>query len=60
MGRDDHNKQSDAGRASPQSPHKEFVSENEQYELAEEAEQLYELEQKPGFPPTGIRRKDRQ
>jgi hypothetical protein len=45
----------------PQVPKNEISSSNsEEFEFAKELSDLYELERKPGFGPTGVKRKDKE
>jgi hypothetical protein len=42
----------------PQVPRSQIVKDDEEIEIAKELDAQYELERKPGFPPTGVKRKD--
>ncbi|WP_248929645.1 YfhD family protein [Paenibacillus hamazuiensis] len=59
MGRDDNQYTRDKNKqASPQAPRREMASQQPDTEWANELGEKYELETRPGFPPTGVRRKD--
>jgi hypothetical protein len=45
---------------SPQVPEKDIVQNDDQYEIAKELDDRYEMEVKPGFEPTGVRRKNKE
>ncbi|WP_199617069.1 YfhD family protein [Paenibacillus alkalitolerans] len=44
----------------PQSPKYEIRKRGDDIEIAQELGDRYKIEQKPGFPPTGVTRKDRE
>jgi hypothetical protein len=56
-----HNKQSVDNNESqlPQVPKYDIKAPGADTEFAEEAAAQYDIEQKPGFPPTGVRRKQK-
>ncbi|RBW68007.1 YfhD family protein [Bacillus taeanensis] len=59
MGRAQNQKARDKNKAKlPQVPRSQIVKDDEELEIAKELDAQYELERKPGFPPTGVRRKD--
>ncbi|WP_261134413.1 YfhD family protein [Bacillus sp. Marseille-Q3570] len=60
MGRDDHGRKGNNNKKKiSQVPNQTSGMNEEEVELSKELDTTYEIEEKPGFRPTGVRRKDK-